>query len=488
MKPETKLMAVLLVGILLAPVAMAYVFIESVSHELIGDDEIKIIVVITNPGPDDRDFTFHVKRDSDGKKMESERVGLVDAGETVTGTLSSKWSSWDVYGLEGGYIIELEDYDLGVVDIVGPIDLAPPGKPVACACSCEGVLIESPVHEDDYEKCPELCSKQCAGLTDCGRADENCGSCCSSYCQNAGLPLEGVAACEASCEDACDFNRAIYGLINVIRYIALAIAAVVFAVCGLRFIISEDPESRRQAKRCFLYIIFALTLIGIAQALVSLFYERPDMPTAPPITSKDAYVQEIGDAVVACWVSSTGGPDRVCTKIDSSDWEIYTVTEDDVKNYLDGIGESDIKDDMDWKIGEGINKHLPEMVCIKYDTSGGNEVFVLKQNQDVMCIGFSDETKQIGDAVVACWESSTGGPDRICSKPDVSGWAPGVTVAEVNVKNYLVSIGEGDIKDDMDWKIGTSIDQTLGERVCIKYDTSWGNEVFVLKESNPDCS
>ena len=483
-------MTVFLIGILAANAATAGRYIESVSHEISGD-EIEITVVITNPGPDDLcRIILHVKRGSDGEKIRSKLVGSVDAGDAVIGTISSNWDyRWNVHDLAGGYIIELEDYYLGVIEVSDIMEVSYQGKPVSCACSCNGVLIESPVHEDDYGKCPELCSKQCAGFTVCGRAEVDCGPCCSSYCKGAGLPIEGEDACVASCKDACNFNSAIHGLINVIRYVAIAVAAVVLAICGLKFIISQDPESRRQAKRCFPYLIFAIVLIGIAQALIGLFYEVPEGPPAGKMQTTNIYIEMIGEEVVKCWESSTGGPDRVCTKMDVSSWEIYTVTEDDVKNYLDGIGRDDVKDKMNWKIGEGIDKYLPGRVCIKYDTYWDNEVFVLKQNQDVMCIDFSEETKQIGDAVVACWKSNKDKKvDEVCKKIGVSGWAPEVTVAEVNVGNYLVSLGEGDIKDKMNWKIGEGIDNTLGEEVCIKYDTFWDDEVFVMRESNPDCS
>jgi len=166
--------------------------------------------------------------------------------------------------------------------LMGILAVNTAGEVVPCQCSCNGQFIESPVHEDDSAKCPELCGKQCAGFTDCGRAGEDCGSCCSSYCQNAGLPAGGVNACRVSCRDACSFNSIIYELIDVIRVIALVIAAAVFAICGLRILVSEDPESRREAKKCFVYLIFAIVLLGIAQALVGLFYE---VPTMPPITT-----------------------------------------------------------------------------------------------------------------------------------------------------------------------------------------------------------
>ena len=477
-------MAALLIGILVANTATAYTYLESITHEPVGDDEIKITIVITNPDSEDRSFKIYVLRGGDGKEITT-KAALVASGKTATVTISSNWATWDIYSLGGSYMIQLVEEDLGLVDQTDIIHVVPPGGPVACSCGCHGVLLEAPIHEDDYSNCPELCSRKCAGFTDC-KAD--CGNCCSDYCQNAGLPSEGVAACEDSCDDACKFNSTIYGLIDLVRYIAIAVAAVVFAVCGLKFLVSDDPESRRGAKRCFMYIIFAIILLGVAEALVGLFYEIPSTGPPTPMPTTNIYIPQIGDAVVSCWDSSTGGSDRVCAKIDVSVWVAYTVTETDVKNYLDSIGRSDVKDKMDWKIGVDITQHLGQKVCLKYDTSWGNEVLVLKESQDTLCIYFSDETKQIGDAVVSCWDSSTGGSDRVCTKINVSGWADGATVAEVNVQNYLESIGRGDVKGKIDWKIGMAIDKNLGEEVCLKYDTSWGNEVFVLKESDSDCS
>ncbi len=398
------LIVVLLMGILAANIATANNYIQSVSHEIVGDDEIKITVIIKNPDEEVHYFRVKLVRASDGKVIayktgsedgeleigpwyEGFPVGVEETGikilpgKTYTTTFSSNWNPWDINTLEGAYAIRLEEKDLGVVDQTDIINVVPPGGPVACSCNCHGTLIESPVGEEEYGNCPELCSKQCAGFADC-RAD--CANCCRDYCQGAGLPAEGIDACKKACEDTCRFNSTTYGLIDAVRTIALAIAALAIAVFGLKFLISEDIESRQEAKRYLMYIISALILLGIAQGLVGLFYKPPALPTAPPMPTTNIHIAEIGNAVVSCWDNS-GGQNRVCKKIDVSGWQTYTVTEDDVRRYLDSIGRDDVKDRMNWKISANIDRTLGGKVCIRYDTSFINEVFVVKEDQDALC-------------------------------------------------------------------------------------------------------
>ena len=54
-------------------------------------------------------------------------------------------------------------------------------------------------------------------------------------------------------------------------YFAVAVVAVLFAVCGIRLLTADDPEAREVAKKCILYLLIALVLIGIAALIVALF-------------------------------------------------------------------------------------------------------------------------------------------------------------------------------------------------------------------------
>jgi len=493
-------------------------------------------------------------------------------------------------------------------------------EPVKCVCECDGVSIQAagstlrggllgiPDEERmaSLSQCSYSCGAVCGGSTRVASGSDCFGDCRDHYCRDSDVmdcsstPVESscISGCEVACNKACRTNTSTYSIISTLQYLLFAIAAIIFAICGLRFITSDNPESRDETKKCILAIIMIFVLIGVAKPLVYAFYAIGGIGSITISPEFSDETMRIGNAVVSCWDSSTGGLDMVCELIDVIGWPSGSrVTEDKVEAYLQSIERGDVEGKMDWKIGVDITPHIVQDVCLKYDTSWGNEVFVMKQSQDALCgyfvdgpIGdesckevckqyagftwkedddntcfhnghcycertsfgacqssqnkpcieqcstrvfdqcaadggpgcsmlclravntasggllgclaggtstlsttdFSDEEKQIGDAAIECWDDNEViGEDKACELIDVIGWPSGSRVIADRVEAYLQSIGRGDVGGKMDWKIdtdlpGDAIDNTLGEPVCIKYDTFMGDEVFVLKQSQDE--
>ena len=140
------------------------------------------------------------------------------------------------------------------------------------SCSCYGETLEA--YGSSVEAAEYQCGAYCGGLADCGKSGESCDSCCNDeYCNNAGLSGdEELEGCGNSCKSSCGSNRFVHDLIELFVALSLLIAALVLAGCGLKFITSDEPASRTQAKKCIAYVIAALILLGIAGAIVGVFY------------------------------------------------------------------------------------------------------------------------------------------------------------------------------------------------------------------------
>ncbi len=222
-------------------------------------------------------------------------------------------------------------------------------------------------------------------------------------------------------------------------------------------------------------------------------------------------VKQIGNAIANCWDSNTdviGVVDTaVCNRIDISGWSGSTVvTKKQVLAYLNSIGRGDITGktapyikNYEWRWNGDIIGGDTENVCIKFldrTLPLPNWVVIDEVSEDHNCISghVEDEVKQIGDIIKDCWDDNVGGSASLCDKMAVSTWSGDVHIDESDINIYLNSIGREDITgkgisniDHLDWKIGMPITNILGERVCIVYDTTLINEVFVLKETDSLC-
>jgi len=150
--------------------------------------------------------------------------------------------------------------------------------PVKCTCNCRGNTIQAAGNTNS--QCSYSCGAICGGSTqfatgsDCSTncTNEYCGDTSVMDCSSTPVSSSCESGCEASCTRACDNNTSTYTLISTIQLILFAIAAVILALCGLKFITSDEAEQRDEAKKCIIFVIMIFILLGIAKPLVYAFY------------------------------------------------------------------------------------------------------------------------------------------------------------------------------------------------------------------------
>lgn len=125
----------------------------------------------------------------------------------------------------------------------------------------------------NYENLSD-CWLQCA--TACGRRtllSDDCENCtkfdmCSIYL--AGSTME--AACNNTCFGVCESNKQFCDVIMLLRYAAMFVGIIMLILHGFKWLVSEDAEGRKDAKRGIAYIMFGLIVIVAASALVELIF------------------------------------------------------------------------------------------------------------------------------------------------------------------------------------------------------------------------
>ena len=156
------------------------------------------------------------------------------------------------------------------------------GVEIAAPIHCHSACYSDTIYYagDTLEGCINATAAICGANTTCGKNGEECISCCDEYCNNANLPNDkAVYSCKKSCMNACNINSIINAAIDFIKNVAIIIAAIIFSLCGIRLLLSSDPSSRDQAKKCIVMVIIALLILGISIELIRLFY-KPKRETA----------------------------------------------------------------------------------------------------------------------------------------------------------------------------------------------------------------
>ncbi len=163
-------------------------------------------------------------------------------------------------------------------------------KLVNCSCVCaipqsdERLVID--VRGYGFDDCMGVCGGICGSYSVCGNnLKDYCIECCENYCKseehdfkNSGAALEN---CKKACEGKCEYTKGITNIYNGIKIITIIIAALIFAICGIKFITAETTESKARAKRCLVYVVMGLIIVGIALELVNLLYKPITQPTTP---------------------------------------------------------------------------------------------------------------------------------------------------------------------------------------------------------------
>lgn len=240
-------------------------YIVSVTHNIVGD-EIDITVRIHNPTEQEINVRAYVLRGYGGEEMEHEpNVGwesIQPGGETTITLTSSGDPEWNVHSLGGSYRIRVDDRDKGEMDISGIkyVATAPTGVyPEECVCDCNGLVLNL-ISQEGF--CELTCARACGAHTNC-RSD--CENCCEIWCSGKGNE------CVEACMERCQMTSGIDDLVEAIKSAVIIIAAIIFALCSIQYLIAGNPESRNWAKKCITYVIIGLIIIGLALLIVELF-------------------------------------------------------------------------------------------------------------------------------------------------------------------------------------------------------------------------
>ena len=239
-------------------------YIVSVTHKLVDGDEITITVRIRNPTSEEINVRAYVLRGSDDEEMEHEPNNWLSIrpGGRATITLTSTGDpDWDVHSLGGSYKIRVDDRDKGEMDISGIkyVTTAPTGVyPEECVCDCNGRILHLVSQEGN---CELTCARACGTHTNCV---SNCESCCATWCSGKG------DECVEACLERCQLTSSVNELIESIKSAAIIIAAIIFILCSIQYLIAGNPESRDWAKKCITYVVIGLIILGLALYIVEL--------------------------------------------------------------------------------------------------------------------------------------------------------------------------------------------------------------------------
>ena len=165
-----------------------------------------------------------------------------------------------------------------------------------CTClgKCHGRDVEQSVTKHlktfslDTGKCLARAKKafggHCGGLADCTSGcvelDINlecegvrtrASSCCKDWCSGFSGDEE-YCGCIQSCEAGCRTSELTGQIISVLQYIAVVIVAIMLAVNGIKFIASDSPHDRDQAKASIRYILIALIILAIVTYMVTALF------------------------------------------------------------------------------------------------------------------------------------------------------------------------------------------------------------------------
>lgn len=121
----------------------------------------------------------------------------------------------------------------------------------------------------------KTCNYQCAAK--CGRGTtftSDCESRCRSITCNKKPPYEPdlLAVCMDACVGLCRTHEELCNIIYILGAIAVASAAFLIMVHGVKWMTADDFEGRQNARRGITYVFIGLILVMTAAALASYFF------------------------------------------------------------------------------------------------------------------------------------------------------------------------------------------------------------------------
>jgi hypothetical protein len=131
--------------------------------------------------------------------------------------------------------------------------------------------------------CRLQCAKACGEATTCietGAAAVPCTDCCNTQtCAGYGsyselacfIPIGAQAeacACQNACIGTCNFNTSFCNMVMLIVIVAGIMATIMLVLLAIKWIISDDPQGRTDARRGIWYVVVGIIIIVSAAALV----------------------------------------------------------------------------------------------------------------------------------------------------------------------------------------------------------------------------
>lgn len=151
-----------------------------------------------------------------------------------------------------------------------------------CKDTCTPIVnCNDPTAIIESDSCKQECARAC-GFRTTGRSDKvDCKSDCNTWCSivpPASCGLLGTLSCETqdeckkACTSTCEMNGQIYPLVEIVYGIAAGIAALMIILHGFKWLISEEPAERKEARERIIYTLYGVIIIIIAVALVNTIY------------------------------------------------------------------------------------------------------------------------------------------------------------------------------------------------------------------------
>jgi len=168
---------------------------------------------------------------------------------------------------------------------------------VICTCTgeCHGRDVEQSAarrkdlysiseEEECLQRAKTSFGAHCGGLTNCNSGCVELGinieceevktkasSCCKDWCTGFSGDEE-YCGCIQSCEANCRTNELIGQLISILQYISVVIVAIMLAINGIKFITSDSPYDRDQAKASIRYVIIALIILALVTYIATTIF------------------------------------------------------------------------------------------------------------------------------------------------------------------------------------------------------------------------
>ncbi len=120
-----------------------------------------------------------------------------------------------------------------------------------------------------------LCGENCecdSETLSCWPKAISASQCCREWCSGFSNKPPAYYGCIQSCESRCGTNELIKQIISLVQYISVIIAAIMLAVNGIKFITSDSPYDRDQAKHSIRYILTALIILALVTYIATAIF------------------------------------------------------------------------------------------------------------------------------------------------------------------------------------------------------------------------